>query len=43
MALARGMVSYLNQNSQDSEAIGFVYSHGNVGVLVRVEVYDVHL
>ena len=34
---------YLNQNAQDSEAVGFVHSHGNVGVLVRVEVHNVHL
>lgn len=36
-------MSHLNQDTQHSEAIRFVYSHGHIGILIWIEVYDMHL
>lgn len=33
----------LNENPQDGQAIWLIHSHGHVGVLVRIEVHNVHL
>lgn len=33
----------LDENPQDSQAIWLIHGHGNIGVLVRIEVHNVHL
>lgn len=37
------MISHLNQDTQHSKAIRFVYSHGHIWILVWIVVYDMHL